>query len=182
MSAEANKILCAILSAILLLLLSSFISDLLYHHNDEKINLSYVIEDEVVIASEKNLKKDNKTETISSELIKQLLLNASLEEGKNFAAKNCNACHSFNLPIQNKIGPSLANVMDRKIAAVDDYKYSKTLKNIDDEWTYKNLYLFLENPKGWAPGTKMSYRGIKKKDDLIGILKYLSHITKLNES
>ena len=31
MSAEQNKILCAILTAILILLLSSFISELLYH-------------------------------------------------------------------------------------------------------------------------------------------------------
>ena len=61
-------------------------------------------------------------------------------------------------------------------------KYSKSLKELDEEWSYKNLYLFLQKPKTWAPGTKMSYRGITKEDDLINVLKYLSHISKLNES
>ena len=42
--------------------------------------------------------------------------------------------------------------------------------------------LFLEKPKSWAPGTKMSYKGISKQTDLINVLKYLANITKLNES
>ena len=36
MSAELNKVLCAILSAILLLFLSSFIGELLYHPKESK--------------------------------------------------------------------------------------------------------------------------------------------------
>ena len=71
---------------------------------------------------------------------------------------------------------------NRKIGSIENYKYSKVLKNIDENWSYKNLYLFLENPKGWAPGTKMSYRGISKQINLANVLKYLEHISKLNES
>ena len=46
MSAELNKVLCAILSAILVLLLSSFISELLYHPKDSDEKVSYLIEEE----------------------------------------------------------------------------------------------------------------------------------------
>ena len=86
------------------------------------------------------------------------------------------------MPIKNKVGPSLATVMNREIGSLKKYKYSKTLLDSSLNWSYKNLYLFLENPKGWAPGTKMSYRGISKQADLINVLKYLSNISKLNES
>ena len=68
--------------------------------------------------------------------------------------------------------------MNRKISSIDSYKYSSALKNIDDNWSYRNLYLFLEKPKEWVPGTKMSYRGISKQDNLLNVLKYLSHISK----
>ena len=71
--------------------------------------------------------------------------------------------------------------MERKIGDMKGYKYSKVLGNIEDKWTYKNLYLFLQKPKTWAPGTKMSYRGISKQVELINVLQYLSHISKLNE-
>ena len=42
MSAEFNKVLCAILSAILVLLLSSFIGELLYHPKNSNDKVSYL--------------------------------------------------------------------------------------------------------------------------------------------
>ena len=58
------------------------------------------------------------------------------------------------LPIKNKIGPSLANVVNRKIGSIEGYNYSKSFQTIDNDWSYENLYLFLQKPKTWAPGTK----------------------------
>ena len=43
MSSESNKLLCAILSAILVLLLASFISELLYNKEKKKINFLIVL-------------------------------------------------------------------------------------------------------------------------------------------
>ena len=182
MSAEFNKVLCAILSAILVLLLSSFISELLYHPKISDGKVSYVVEE--IKMDEANLSENETKEEdiISEEEIEKLLTKANLDAGEKFAVKNCSACHSFELPIKNKVGPSLATIMNRKVASLENYKYSKALQNIDMDWSYKNLYLFLEKPKSWAPGTKMSYKGISKKDNLINILKYLANVTKLNES
>ena len=182
MSAELNKVLCAILSAILVLLLSSFIGDLLYHPKNTKNKVSYTIEEEVKEELPINKDDPSKEKKITLDTIETLLINASLEEGEKFVTKNCSACHTFNLPIKNKVGPSLAKIMNRKIGSIESYKYSNALKNIEENWSYKNLYLFLEKPKEWAPGTKMSYRGISKQENLANVLKYLSHISKLNES
>ena len=181
MSAEFNKVLCAILSAILVLLLSSFISELLYHPKKTGNKISFLIEEE---GGEDKVISDTQTvedSIISSKDIEELLTKANLVAGEKFATKNCSACHSFELPIKNKVGPSLAKIMNREVGSLESYKYSKVLKENSLNWSYENLYLFLENPKTWAPGTKMSYRGISKQADLINVLKYLDNISKLNE-
>ena len=55
MSAEINKILCAILSSILVLLLSSFIGELLYHPDTYVEKVSYL-----AASSEDNKLKSSK--------------------------------------------------------------------------------------------------------------------------
>ena len=57
MSAEQNKILCAILTAILILLLSSFISELLYHPKSKGNKVSYLNESSEV----ENIQEEEET-------------------------------------------------------------------------------------------------------------------------
>jgi len=61
---------------------------------------------------------------------------------------------------------------------VAGYKYSNALKDKSGEtWDYDNLDGYLTKPKAWAPGTKMSFAGIKKpgqRADLIAHLRSLS--------
>ena len=184
MSSELNKALCAILSAMLVYLLASFLSELLYNVDKKKVTkLSYNIEN----VEYKN--KDLSEENVDSELkiiteleLNQLLKEADLDKGKTFVNKNCASCHDLNMPIKNKIGPSLASILNRKIGNLSDYKYSKTLLNIDKKWNIVNLYYFLEKPKEWAPGTKMSYRGISDSKKLLNTIKYLRENSISNEN
>ena len=183
MSFEINKLICALLVAILLYLLSSFIGDLLYKTEKlNKVKLSYYIEDSSKIKSDSSLAKEDVTDKITSEAIETLIAQADLNEGAKFVKKNCSACHDYNLPIKNKIGPSLATVLNRNIGSLAEYKYSKAFKNNNEDWGLLNLYLFLENPKEWAPGTKMAYRGIKNQEKLINTIKFLEDNSKNNEN
>ena len=87
--------------------------------------------------------------------------------------KKCVACHSLQEG-KNKIGPSLYNLLDRKIGSVEGYKYSKAMKNSCVVWDEESLDKFLTKPRKFIPKTKMAFRGIKKKslrDDLIAFLK-----------
>ena len=184
MSSELNKIFCAILSAILVYLLASFTSELLYNVDKKKVTkLSYKIEN----VEDKN--EDLNEVNVDSELkiyteleLNQLLKKADLDKGKTFVNKNCASCHDLNMPIKNKIGPSLATIFDRKIGNLSDYKYSKTLLNVNKKWNIVNLYYFLEKPKEWAPGTKMSYRGISDSKKLLNTIKYLRENSISNEN
>ncbi len=184
MSSESNKLLCAILSTFLVYLLASFLSELVYNVDTKKnVKLSYNLEE--LKTENKNLdkaKKDSDIKIITKSEINQLLEKADLEKGKVFVNKNCASCHDFNMPVKNKIGPSLATVLNRKIGNLQGYKYSKALANINKEWDITNLYYFLEKPKEWAPGTKMSYRGISDITKLINTIKYLRENSLNNES
>ena len=183
MSFEINKLMCALLVAILLYLLSSFIGDLLYKTEKlNKIKLSYYVEDSSQINSQSSVPKEDITDKITLDTIETLLAQADLNEGAKFVKKNCSACHDYNLPIKNKIGPSLATVLNRNIGSLAEYKYSKTFKDNNKDWSLLNLYLFLENPKEWAPGTKMAYRGIKNQEKLINTIKFLEGNSKSNEN
>jgi cytochrome c len=44
------------------------------------------------------------------------------------------------------------------------------------KWDNNNLDSFLKKPKEWAPGTKMSYVGIKKGEDRANVIKYLQSL------
>tara|TARA_X000000950_G_scaffold26058_1_gene28023 strand:+ start:811 stop:1365 length:555 start_codon:yes stop_codon:yes gene_type:complete len=184
MSSELNKIFCAILSAILVYLMASFLSELLYNLDKKKTTkLSYNIENE----EDKNedldkVNVDSELKIVTELELNQLLEKADLDKGRTFVNKNCASCHDLNMPIKNKIGPSLANILNRKIGNLSDYKYSKTLLTIDKKWNIVNLYYFLEKPKEWAPGTKMSYRGISDSQKLLNTIKYLRENSISNEN
>ena len=100
---------------------------------------------------------------------------ASAEEAAGQAvAKKCNACHTFDNGGANKIGPNLWNLVNRQIASVDGYSYSSVLEDMaDQQWTYDDLNAFLKSPKTYAPGTKMSFAGLKKMDDRANLILYL---------
>jgi len=98
---------------------------------------------------------------------------ASAETGEGVARK-CKACHDFSKDGKNKIGPALYGVVGRAIAGHEGYKYSDALaEKADQAWSYENLDAFLTDPKGWAPGTKMSFAGIKDGEDRAALLAYL---------
>ncbi len=177
MTSEINKLLCAILTAILLFLLASFISELLFPPDKQKGKVSYLLEEIIQEDREVVVNEQEEAKIINSDNISLLMKQADKEAGEKFIKKNCGVCHNFSLPHKNKIGPSLALLLDREIGLLEGYKYSKAFKSIEDSWNLINLYNFLENPKKWLPGTKMSYKGIKKENDLLNVLKYFASNT-----
>ncbi len=94
--------------------------------------------------------------------------------------KKCKACHQVGEGAKNRSGPHLNGVMGRPVATVDGFKYSKVLKALGQDgvvWDAETLDAFLADPKGYAKGTKMSFKGLKKAEDLAAIQAYLSTFT-----
>lgn len=90
--------------------------------------------------------------------------------------KRCQSCHQVGKGARHKVGPHLNGIFFRPVANFQDYKYSKSLNaaRIDGMiWDIEGLSSFLEHPKDVLPGTKMSFRGMKKEKDRNDLLAYL---------
>jgi cytochrome c len=94
--------------------------------------------------------------------------------------KKCSACHQVGEGAVNKTGPHLNGIMGRVAGTGDGFKYSKVFGQFADEglvWTEETLSEFLTDPKAYAKGTRMSFRGLNKPDDLKAVAAYLESFT-----
>lgn len=87
--------------------------------------------------------------------------------------KKCKSCHVLDKE-KNKVGPHLVGIMGRPVAAVDGFKYSKNMKKLGGEWTAEMMDEFLKKPRAMVKKTKMSFGGLKKEQDRLNIIAYLS--------
>ncbi|SEL60738.1 Cytochrome c2 [Roseovarius azorensis] len=86
--------------------------------------------------------------------------------------RNCAACHAV-ADGENKAGPHLYGVVGRAVGSVDGFGYSGALTEVAEVWTPVELNAFLENPRGYAPGTSMGYAGLRKAEDRADLIAYL---------
>ena len=169
-SFEINKIIASILLVALLIIGISKISNIIFKV-DKLDSSAYKVElpdDSAKQISEENtVKADDKVD------ISALMALGDIAHGEK-VFKKCSACHSIEAGGGNKIGPALYNVVGRKVAAVEDYKYSKALVEYTKNWSFEELNGFLIKPQKWIKGTKMAYAGLRKEKDRASVILYLN--------
>ncbi|WP_084632763.1 c-type cytochrome [Pleomorphomonas oryzae] len=94
-------------------------------------------------------------------------------------AKVCTACHSFANTGDNKVGPGLWEVVNRKPGTHEGFKYSQGMSTFGEShtWDYATLDVYLTNPKAEVPGNKMAFAGIKKPEDRANVIAYLRSLS-----
>ncbi|MEK9725610.1 MAG: cytochrome c family protein [Rhodospirillaceae bacterium] len=105
-----------------------------------------------------------------------LLASAAADAGEK-VFKKCKACHTVEKGGKNTVGPNLWNVVGRAKGSGEGFSYSDAVKGLGGEWTFADLNAFLENPKGFAKGTKMSFAGLKKPEDRAEVIVYLRSLS-----
>lgn len=93
------------------------------------------------------------------------------DKGKKVYNK-CKACHTLDAG-KNRIGPSLHGIMGRAAGTVDGFKYSSAMTESGITWDEESLSKYLEDPKGFIPGNKMAFPGLKKEDDREDVIAYI---------
>lgn len=89
--------------------------------------------------------------------------------------RKCQACHAVGEDAKNKVGPILNGIVDRQVATVPDFDYSDALLEMtDNTWTPEELAAFLEKPRDYAPGTKMTFAGLRKEEERANVIAYLA--------
>ena len=164
---EANKFAAAVILAGLIALVTGKIADGIYHPEHEPEERGYAID--VPEETESGVASAPKEEEVID--IAALMASADAAAGAK-TYKKCAACHATEAGV-NKVGPSLAGIVDHDIAAVDGYSYSDALSSKEGKWNNENLFAFLKKPKDFAPGTKMTFAGLRKPKDIANIIKFL---------
>ena len=166
---EVNKILAAIILAMVIVILIDNVGDLIVNIDNVKKHET-VHKIEVPETNEVNSVATKKEEVI--EPISALLMNASLESGQKIF-KKCGSCHNYAKGSANKVGPNLWNIINRPKANIEGFVYSKALTSIGGKWSYEELAEFLYKPKLYVNGTKMNFSGLKKVQDRANLVLFL---------
>jgi cytochrome c len=160
-----TKIVGSFCGALLIFLLGKWAAETLYHvggaHGEEVA--VYVIETGEEGATEEEVVAVNYDTIIET---------ADAAKGEKVFGK-CRACHKLEAG-ENAAGPYLFNVVGRDVGAAQGFNYSGALNEVAEVWTPENLYHFLENPRGWAPGTSMGFAGLNKSADRQNLIAYLA--------
>jgi cytochrome c len=105
--------------------------------------------------------------------IETLLAKASVEKGQS-AAKQCQACHTFEKGGPNRVGPNLWNIVgSQRGEARGGFNFSAAMKGKGGTWTFDELNKFLANPRSYIPGTAMTFAGLSKPDQRADVIDYL---------
>ena len=163
---KLNMIAGAVIGAFLVLLLLNFVSGQIYgtrgHHGEEPLGFALAVESGDTAGGGEEAGPDYGA----------LLASADAAAGEKVFGK-CKSCHKVE-DGANGLGPHLWGVVGRDIGSVAGFSYSDALAGMEGEWTLTSLSEFLHDPKGYAPGTKMSFAGLKKAEDRVNLIVWLN--------
>ena len=97
---------------------------------------------------------------------------ADLDNGRRVFAR-CRSCHTVTEGGPNMTGPNLYGVFGRQAGAHPDYNYSSAVKQANFVWDGEHLDHWLENPRTFLKGTKMSFAGIPDPTDRRDVIAFL---------
>lgn len=165
-SFELNKIMGALLGTCLVLMVTSFAAQAIFAPTKpSKPGYDIAVKEEESAAP--------KAADVASEPIEKLLQTASVDKGMT-AAKKCAACHSFDKGGPNRVGPNLFGVVNVNKGAHPGFNYSAAMKGKGGTWSFDELNKFIASPKGYLPGTAMSFAGIQKDGERADVIAYLA--------
>jgi cytochrome c len=88
----------------------------------------------------------------------------------------CRACHVVDQE-QNRVGPHLVGIYGREAGSVEGYRYSPALADSGIVWDDEAIAAYVEDPRGFIPGNRMAFPGIRNEQEIADLLAYLREAT-----
>lgn len=162
---EFNKMAAAVLTAGLIAIAAGKVADYLYDPETDVNTPGYEIAEADSSAS--GAAAEEEVFDLAA-----LMAAADAASGQK-TAKKCVSCHSFDQGGKHGIGPNLYAIMGDAQAGRAGYAYSSALTGLGGTWTREDMYAFLNKPKAYAKGTKMTFIGLKKPQQVANVIAYL---------
>jgi cytochrome c len=161
-----TKVVGGVCGAFLIYLMGNWVADGIYGggeegHGGEEVAQAYVIE-----ADEGG---DDGDKAAAPFDITTIMADADAAAGEKLYGK-CKACHA--LDGKDGTGPHLNGVIGRDIASVGGFNYTAALTELEGNWTPQHFSEFLNDPKKYAPGTKMAVK-VPKPEERANLIAYL---------
>src|SRR5271170_6766339 len=149
---ELNKIIAAVLLAVLVAMFSGFLAKELVEPEKLAKN-AYVVEG---VGQEPTA---TAAAPAGPPKIEPFLAKADVAAGEK-TARVCGTCHSFGKGEPAKIGPNLYGIIGSKHGHMEGFSYSDAMKAMPGDWAADELNEFLYSPRTHVPGTKMTFAGL----------------------
>lgn len=164
-SFELNKVMGAVLATCLVLLTLNIAAGALFTPaKPAKPGYDIAVQEAPAAGAKGPAEPDQPIET--------LLASSDAARGQG-AVKPCMACHTFEKGGPNRVGPNLYGVVNRPKASEAGFNYSAGMKSKGGNWSFDDLNKFLTSPKGFVPGTAMTYAGITRPNLRADVINYL---------
>ena len=170
-SFELNKIAGAVLATLLVTLGLNIFSGIIFAPRPAG-DAGYALP----VPAEEAAPQGAEAPAAQTEPLPVLLASADVAKGQA-SVRKCTSCHTVEKGGANRVGPILYDVIGRPKASLAGFGYSAALKGKGGEWTFDDMNAFLQNPKGYAPGTIMAFAGLgsaKERADVIAYLRTLA--------
>ncbi|WP_108259591.1 c-type cytochrome [Mangrovicoccus ximenensis] len=112
-----------------------------------------------------------------AETVEIAAIDPALAEAGGKVFRKCQACHKVGDGAKNATGPELNGILGRPVASVADFRYSSGMEALGAEgkaWDHDLLAAFLSKPKDVVQGTKMSFAGLRKQEEIEAVIAYLA--------
>jgi cytochrome c len=106
--------------------------------------------------------------------LETLLATADVAKGEQ-VFKKCGSCHTIAQGGANGIGPNLYGVLGQAVGKhVAGFAYSPALSGHGGNWDFANMAAWLQSPKKFAEGTKMTFAGLPSAQDRANVIAYMN--------
>lgn len=154
-----TKALGALCGALLIFLLGQWLADSVYKPEGRNLEQAFAID----------TGEDEAVEVVAELTFDEAYQMADADTGARLWSQ-CRACHQLE-PGRNGVGPYLYNVVGREAHIAEGFSYSGALPDV--VWSPQEISAFIANPRGYAPGTSMSYAGMGDVQDRANVVAHL---------